>query len=69
VYRCWPSEYQALPDLDAGTNAVAIKGIKPENKCRARDLLLTERVQTENRIKNCPGNPQSHMHDESFWLA
>jgi len=25
VYRCWPSEYQALPDLDAGANAVAIQ--------------------------------------------
>ena len=24
VYRCWVSEYQALPDLDANANAVAI---------------------------------------------
>ena len=22
VYRCWPSEYQALPDLDAGANGM-----------------------------------------------
>ena len=25
VYRCWVSEYQALPDLDANANAVAIQ--------------------------------------------
>ena len=24
IYRCWVSEYQALPDLDANANAVAI---------------------------------------------
>src|SRR3954469_12917145 len=24
VYRCWVSEYQSLPDLDANANAVAI---------------------------------------------
>lgn len=33
VYRCWVSEYQALPDLDAnGTAAVAIQHIKLENE-------------------------------------
>ena len=25
IYRCWVSEYQALPDLDANANAVAIQ--------------------------------------------
>src|SRR6476659_1597135 len=25
VYRCWVSEFQALPDLDANANAVAIQ--------------------------------------------
>src|SRR5262249_23576903 len=30
LYRCWVSEYQALPDLDAGANAVAITTIKLE---------------------------------------
>jgi len=32
VYRCWISEYQALPDLDANANAVAIQHIKLENE-------------------------------------
>src|SRR5215469_8843590 len=30
LYRCWVSEYQALPDLDASANAVAITTIKLE---------------------------------------
>ncbi|WP_250283816.1 phage tail protein [Frankia sp. CiP1_Cm_nod2] len=32
VFRCWVSEYQALPDLDANANAVAIQTIKLENE-------------------------------------
>jgi len=32
VHRCWVSEFQALPDLDAGSNAVAIEHIKVENE-------------------------------------
>jgi phage tail-like protein len=32
VYRCWVSEFQALPDLDANANAVAIEHIKLENE-------------------------------------
>jgi len=42
VYRCWVSEYQALPDLDANANAVAIQHIKLENEGWARDLSVTE---------------------------
>lgn len=42
VYRAWVSEFQALPDLDAGTNAVAIQHIKLENHGWARDPSLTE---------------------------
>jgi phage tail-like protein len=42
VYRCWVSEYQALPDLDAGQNAVAIEHIKLENEGWERDRTLTE---------------------------
>lgn len=42
VYRAWVSEFQALPDLDAGTNAIAIQHIKVENHGWARDLSLTE---------------------------
>lgn len=42
VYRCWVSEYQALPDLDANANAVAIQTIKLENEGWERDVDVTE---------------------------
>lgn len=32
VHRCWVSEFQALPDLDASANAIAIEHIKLENE-------------------------------------
>lgn len=37
VYRCWVSEYHAMPDLDANANAVAIQSIKLENEGWERD--------------------------------
>jgi phage tail-like protein len=37
VYRCWVSEFQAMPDLDANANAVAIQHIKLENEGWLRD--------------------------------
>jgi phage tail-like protein len=42
VYRCWVSDYQALPDLDANANAVAIQSIKLENEGWERDYDVTE---------------------------
>src|SRR3954469_17700698 len=42
LYRCWVSEYQALPDLDAGANAVAITTIKMEYEWFERDLAVLE---------------------------
>jgi phage tail-like protein len=42
VHRCWVSEFQALPDLDAGQNAVAIEHIKIENEGWERDTSLAE---------------------------
>jgi len=42
IKRCWVSEYQALPDLDAGANAVAIEHIKIENEGWEHDLTLQE---------------------------
>jgi phage tail-like protein len=42
VHRCWVSEYQALPDLDAGGNTIAIEHIKLENEGWERDLTLAE---------------------------
>jgi phage tail-like protein len=38
VFHCWVSEYQALPDLDANANAVAIQTIKLENEGWKRDV-------------------------------
>jgi phage tail-like protein len=42
VFRCWVSEFQALPDLDANANAVAIQHIKLENEGWLRDVAVTE---------------------------
>jgi phage tail-like protein len=42
VYRCWVSEYQALPDLDANANVIAIEHIKLENEGWERDLSVVE---------------------------
>ena len=42
VYRCWVSEFQALPELDANANAVAIQTLKLENEGWERDDDVTE---------------------------
>jgi phage tail-like protein len=42
IHRCWVSEYQALPDLDANANAIAIEHIKLENEGWERDTSVTE---------------------------
>jgi phage tail-like protein len=42
VFRCWVSEYQAMPDLDANANAVAIQHIKLENEGWERDAEVVE---------------------------
>jgi phage tail-like protein len=42
VFRCWVSEFQALPDLDANANAVAIQHLKLENEGWERDYNVTE---------------------------
>ena len=42
VFRCWVSEYQALPDLDANANAVAIQTLKLENEGWERDVDVVE---------------------------
>jgi phage tail-like protein len=46
VYRCWVSEYQATPDLDANGNGVAITHIKLENEGWERDTSVTEPTET-----------------------
>jgi phage tail-like protein len=42
VFRCWVSEFQALPDLDANANAVAIQHLKLENEGWTRDTGVQE---------------------------
>ena len=42
VYRCWVSEYQAMPDLDANANAIALQHIKLENEGWERDVDVPE---------------------------
>jgi phage tail-like protein len=42
VFRCWVSEFQALPDLDANANAVAIQHLKLENEGWQRDVEVAE---------------------------
>jgi phage tail-like protein len=46
VCRCWVSEYVALPDLDAGANAVAIQSITIENEGWERDTSILEPQET-----------------------
>jgi len=45
IYRCWVSEYEILPDLDANANAIAIEHIKLENEGWERDQLVKEPVE------------------------
>jgi phage tail-like protein len=45
VYRCWVSEYQAFPDLDANANAVAIQHLKLENEGWDRDPAVVEQAE------------------------
>ena len=46
VYRCWVSEYQALPELDANAHAIAIEHITLQNEGIERDRGVPEPVQT-----------------------
>jgi phage tail-like protein len=42
IFRCWVSEYQAMPDLDANANAIAIQTLKLENEGWERDPDVVE---------------------------
>jgi phage tail-like protein len=42
VFRCWVSEFQAMPELDANANAIAIQTLKLENEGWERDLDVQE---------------------------
>lgn len=52
IYRCWVSEYQMLPDLDANANAVAIEQLKLENEGWERDTSVTEPVEPASSKRN-----------------
>jgi phage tail-like protein len=42
VHRCWVSEYQALPELDANSTAVMLQYIRLENEGWERDMSILE---------------------------
>lgn len=42
VYRCWVSEFQSLPEMDASANAVAIQTLTLQNEGWERDYAVTE---------------------------
>ena len=46
LYRCWVSEYTAVPDLDANANATAIETLKLETEGWERDVAKREEDET-----------------------
>jgi phage tail-like protein len=42
IFRCWVSQYTALPELDASGNAVAIQSLTLEHEGWERDTAVTE---------------------------
>jgi phage tail-like protein len=46
VHRCWVSEFQALPDLDAGASAIALERLKLENEGWEVDPSIVEVAET-----------------------
>lgn len=46
LLRCWPSEFQALPQLDAASAAVAIETLKLELEGWERDTAVVEPAET-----------------------
>jgi phage tail-like protein len=45
IYRCWVSEFQALPELDSNSGVVAIQRIVLENEGWERDDDVKEPVE------------------------
>lgn len=46
VYRCWVSEYHALPELDANAHVIALEHLVLQNEGWERDLAVTEPTET-----------------------
>jgi len=42
IYRCWVSDFTAMPDLDANANAIAIQSITLQNEGWERDYDVAE---------------------------
>jgi phage tail-like protein len=47
IYRCWPSEYTAIPELDGTGNAVAIQSITLQCEGWERDEDVDEPTEPE----------------------
>ncbi|MGO9672854.1 MAG: phage tail protein [Methylocella sp.] len=45
IYRCWPSMFQALPDLDSNGAAIAIEALVLENEGWERDASVVPPVE------------------------
>jgi phage tail-like protein len=45
VYRCWPSEFVAMPELDGSGNAVAIQSLTLQCEGWERDTSVTEQAE------------------------
>jgi phage tail-like protein len=46
VFRCWVSEYTALPELDANANAIAFETMVLQNEGHERDEAVVEVAET-----------------------
>jgi phage tail-like protein len=46
VYRCWVSEFTAVPELDANGNAIAFESIIIQNEGFERDVAVVEVAET-----------------------
>jgi hypothetical protein len=65
VFRCWVSEFQALPDLDANANAVAIQTLKLENEGWERDYEVVEPDRAE--LSSTSSRPLSDPEILTLW--
>jgi phage tail-like protein len=45
VFRCWPSEFIAVPELDANANAVAFETLVLQNEGFVRDPAVVEQAE------------------------
>ena len=46
IYRCWVSDFTAMPELDANANAIAIQSITIQNEGWERDYDVAEPSET-----------------------